>query len=348
MDRSRITIRHMNILICLQKRMLWLFLLLLLFPRVESRAMQSVDIEFIPVITLDSKVDVHDIAWSSDGKYLATRDTEGRANVWESQSWTLVTSFLCEAWLPGHTQAFSWSPSNNSLAVGCSPAMADFASLPGYEDLTVMPIDTASQSVAWSMDGQSLAFTQPDKTITITDEYLQVITILGEDQEGLRPHTSNIAWSPSGQYLAVRTRAQGSSVTIWDIANRAILLVPDGGELDAFWISDTEVSLVMLGPNPGDRLQTWDVASKTMINELSLPYDGIEGIHHTNNLIVQCDDSDNLNFYDLETLQLVVPDEVIPCNRIKDLEWSSDGLLAIASSGEVDVWQVENLPSSES
>jgi WD40 repeat protein len=354
MDRSRITIRHMNILICLQKRMLWLVLLLLLFPRVESRAMQSVDIEFIPVITLDSKVDVYDIAWSSDGKYLATIDIASQINVWESQNWTLATALACGNDFPARTQSLAWAPNKNALAVGCSITMTDFTSIPGYDDLSVISINTDSQSVAWSTDGQRLALAQPDRTIAITDDQLQVITILGEPQPIPTPvpsesgnvlQTTTIIWSPSGQNLAVVTWSLEPRITIWDIQNQESFS-PTGGMFDASWTTDTQVRLLKLGPGLGDSLQEWDITSETMIMESALPYRVIYGIHHTNNLIVQCDDVGNLNFYDLITLQLVVPDTLIPCYTVADLEWSPNGFLTIAGSG-VEVWRVENLSLSQ-
>jgi WD40 repeat protein len=108
---------------------------------------------------------VNHVAFSSDGKYLATASWDGSAKVWDVASGTLVAD------LSGHSGivwGVAFSPDNAYLATGSFDATTkvwDFAT--GRELLSFTKRDVAAGGVAFSPDGRHLAVAGGDGAIRI-------------------------------------------------------------------------------------------------------------------------------------------------------------------------------------
>ncbi|WP_436759247.1 WD40 repeat domain-containing serine/threonine protein kinase [Streptosporangium sp. V21-05] len=154
---------------------------------------------------------VEAVAFSPDGKTLATGSSDRTAIVWDTATWQPVG-----APLTGHNdwvQAVTFSPDGKTLAtVG--------------DDMTAIMWDTATWqpvgapltghtgsvlSVAFSPDGKTLATGSGDRTAIVWDTATR--KPIGSPLTGNPGEIHTLAFSPDGATLAVGT---GSVVRLWD------------------------------------------------------------------------------------------------------------------------------------
>ena len=108
---------------------------------------------------------VSSVAWSPDGKRLATGSYDKTAKVWDAATGQELLT------LKGHTGyvfSVAWSPDGKRLATGSWDGTAkvwDAAS--GQELLTLKGHTDVVSSVAWSPDGKRLATASSDGTVQI-------------------------------------------------------------------------------------------------------------------------------------------------------------------------------------
>jgi energy-coupling factor transporter ATP-binding protein EcfA2 len=152
------------------------------------------------------------VAWSPDGRRLATASRDRTARIWDADDGSELT-ILC-----GHDDEIwgvAWSPDGRWLATASRDRTAriwdgadgsDLAVLCGHDDLV--------RGVAWAPNGRRLATTSRDRTARIWD------TDNGSELTILRGHDSEIwgvAWAPDGRRLA--TASHDRTARIWDADN---------------------------------------------------------------------------------------------------------------------------------
>jgi WD40 repeat protein len=151
------------------------------------------------------------VAWSMDGKRLATGTLEGTTKVWNAVEGTELLTLSAHA---GSVKGLAWNPDGNRLAT-CSDdgTVKVWHATSGKQLLTVIPASEWDEvwSIAWSPDGKRLATGSQDKTARVWDG------ATGEELLSLYGHSSSVtsvAWSPEGGRLA--TGSQDSTAKLWD------------------------------------------------------------------------------------------------------------------------------------
>jgi DNA-binding beta-propeller fold protein YncE len=164
---------------------------------------------------------VNSVAWSPDGKRLATASGDRTAKVWDAVTGKEVLT------LHGHTDvvnSVAWSPDGKRLATASRDKTAkvwDVASGQGL--LTLKGHEDAVHSVAWSPDGKRLATGSGDNTAKVWD------ATSGQESLTLRGHTNDVysvAWSPDGKRLA--TGSFDNTAKVWGADSRRELLTLRG------------------------------------------------------------------------------------------------------------------------
>jgi WD40 repeat protein len=205
---------------------------------------------------------VRAVAWSPDGRQLATASEDRTVRIWDTDSGDELAT------LAGHRDevwAVAWSPDGRRLATGSRDRTARIWDANSGNELAV--IDGHHNGVrvaAWSPDGQRLATASNDRTTRIWD------ADNGDEFTVLRGHHDEVwtaAWSPDGRRLATGSRDR--TARIWDANSgdelavlgrqdndgiRGVAWSPDGQQLATgsadraarIWNTDSDSELAVL------------------------------------------------------------------------------------------------------
>ena len=145
------------------------------------------------------------IAWSPDGRLLATPSLDRTVRLWDvsSGSWRALT---------GHTDgviSVAWSPDGHSLASGAKDGSVRLWDVEKGACRAILPHGTTAPAVAWSPDGGLFASGSAGLHLWNARSDTQV-----RNFEDLGFQVYAIAWSPDQRFLACASRR----IDLWDAA----------------------------------------------------------------------------------------------------------------------------------
>jgi small GTP-binding protein len=247
-------------------------------PEPEKKASEKIPRGFtLRHVLRGHKKEVNRIAWSPDGRILASPSDDFTIKLWDLQTGQLLRTFV------GHTgdvRGVAWSPDGRVLASGGADKTIRL-----WDVQTGKPLQTLSghtndiQSVAWSPDGRVLASGGADKTIRLWDAQT------GEPLRKLTGHTNyltRIEWSPDGQNLA--SGSYDHTVRLWDTRTGKLLHTLTGHSdpvLDVKWSPDGKVfvssshdrTIRLWNPNQWHLIAVLE-AHTDLVTCVSFSYDG--------------------------------------------------------------------------
>jgi WD40 repeat protein len=159
---------------------------------------------------------VSSVAFSPDGRYLASSGLSGGVKLWDTASGTVV-----DEGVGGDSRCVAFSPDGKLLAAEATGAIIVWdVTDDGLENLReIAPLRTIGDSIAFNPDGKTIVAAGEDGSITLWD-------VVGERQIGspLKGHTGevdSVTYSPDGRYIA--SSREDDSVVLWDARNRQLL-----------------------------------------------------------------------------------------------------------------------------
>ncbi len=158
------------------------------------------------------------VAWSPDGKLLASAGADRTVRVWDARSGQTVSTYS------GHSNivySVAWSPDGKLLASASADETVRVWDASSGQTMSICRGHANRVlSVAWSPDGKLLASAGADKTVRAWDNSS------GQTVQTYSGHSSfvySVAWSPDGKLLA--SADADRTVRLWGARSGALLLI---------------------------------------------------------------------------------------------------------------------------
>ncbi|HEV3316334.1 MAG TPA: AAA family ATPase [Candidatus Angelobacter sp.] len=241
------------------------------------------------VLQLPHPVTIRWVAWSPDGKTLASASVENTVKLWDPATGQLLRT------LSGHSggvAAVAWSPDGKTLA-----SASDDDTVKLWDPATGQLLRTLSghssgvAAVAWSPDGKTLASASnglhapayakddprnshpPDETVKLWD------AVRGRLLLTFRGHSSgvsSVAWSTNGKTLASASLDQ--TVKLWDSTTGQLFGTLRGHSdwvHSVVWSPDGKV---LASASFDSTVRVWDPANRQLLRTLTHNLSGVDSV----------------------------------------------------------------------
>ncbi len=194
------------------------------------------------------------LAWSPDGKMLATADERG-VHLWDTVQGTLYTDLATAQAHP--ITAMAWSPDGGTL-VGASGTHVWLWNQ-SEQHVIAMQGDWAT-SICWSPDGHLLATgsNQVDAhTIMLWEKSSR--RLVGRFQ-GTDGQIASLAWSPDGQMIGAAT--DDGLIRVWSIQELQPLMRLHGHTDSAWCVVWAPAGRLLASGSLDGTIRIWDIAAR--------------------------------------------------------------------------------------
>jgi WD40 repeat protein len=214
-----------------------------------------------PITTLKRhSSSVLDIAFSPDGKTLASSAENGMIKLWD------VTSGKETSSLEGHdkmVRSVAFSPDGKTLASCANEGEIKLWDVATSKEITAMSHGTYLISdVTFSPDGKTLASGTGDGTIKLWDvpSGKQITTLAGpRNREVLSEAVNSVTFSPDGKTLA--SGADDGTIKLWDVAAGKQSATLKGHDGHVYSVTFSPDGKTLASGSGDDKILLWNVAS---------------------------------------------------------------------------------------
>ena len=191
--------------------------------------------------------DVTAVAWSPDGKRIATGSDDG-VRVWDAVTGEGVLSLEHGS----KVRSVAWSPDASRIAAGSGDGVRVWDAVTG-EGVLSLEHGHKVWSVVWSPDGSRIAAGSDGDGVRVWD------AVTGEELLSLERgnFVKSVAWSPDGSRIA--TGSDGDGVRVWDAVTGENVLSLEHDRLVKLVAWSPDSRRIATGSDDGARV--WDVVT---------------------------------------------------------------------------------------
>jgi WD40 repeat protein len=199
---------------------------------------------------------VYDVAWSPDGKWIASAGDQGTVEVWNAASGRTRFSYRAPRDTPIR---LAWSPNGARLALADTTQRLVVLDTANGQTIFAVMGTGGQNSVAWSPDSQRVAAVNQRFDVQVWDAASgQVLATLPDGT------ADEVAWSPDGRELA--SASQDGRVRVWEVASGQLLLTTAPKTMLAYaselrWSPDSQRVAAAVTTADQQHEEVWDVAT---------------------------------------------------------------------------------------
>lgn len=204
---------------------------------------------------------IFSIAWSPDGKFIASPSRDRTIRVWDMEKGD------CKLILKGHTSevnAVTWSPSGKEIAsVSEDGSIFFWNAINGKAIYTIIDNGSAIYGTAWSPNGKNLASASKNGSVKLWDttKHKHIKTFTG--------HTApadGLAWSPNGHHLA--STSFDHTIRLWGIRKEVPTRLLTGHEQDVTSVLWSLDGKKIISASCDQTILVWDARSGKILKSL--------------------------------------------------------------------------------
>ena len=278
---------------------------------------------------------VYSLAYSPDGKYLVTGDSNGRVQIWNAVTGQELLN------LEGHSSwvwSLAWRRDGQSLASGSDDRTVKLWNVQTGE--CVMTLEGHSgrvRSVAWSGDGLILASGSGDKTVKLWDVQT------GDCVRTLEGHSNwvtSVAWSG----LTLASGSSDNTVKLWDVQTGDCVRTLEGHSDTVNSVGWSGDGLTLSSGSADGTVKLWDVQIGECVRSLQGHSNRVYSVAWSEDGLTLASGSADgtVKLWDVQTGDCVRTLEG-HSSSVYSVAWSGDGLTLASGSDDntVKLWNVQ-------
>ncbi|MCT7973012.1 NACHT and WD repeat domain-containing protein, partial [Laspinema olomoucense] len=280
---------------------------------------------------------VNSIAFSPDGKTLASGGDDNTIKLWNVETWEEIYT------LPGHQDSvwsIAFSPDGKTLASGSKDKTIKLWNVETWEEIHTLPGHQNSVwSIAFSPDGKTLASGSEDKTIKLwnveTRKEIQPLT-------GHQESVNSIAFSPDGKTLA--SGSEDKTIKLWNVETRKEIQPLTGYEGTINSIAFSPDGKTLASGSKDNTIKLWNVETRQEIQPLTGHQDWVLSIAFSldGKTLASGSADKTIKLWNVETRQEIQPLTGYQ-GSINSIAFSPDGKTLASGSKDktTKLWNVE-------
>ncbi len=284
---------------------------------------------------------VRDVAFSPDGKLLASAGQEGHIILWDANTHQIIHEFLG---IIGAMNTVAFGPDGQLLASGGTDGMLYLWDVQTGESVGDALYDHTDSiwRLAFSPDGKMLASASQDQTLILWD--VATRQMIGKPLTGHTDAVYDVAFSPDGTLMA--SGSADGTVRLWDAETGEAVGDPLTGHTNWVWsVAFSPDGQQLVSGSADTTLIIWDVAKREVLSQITTGHTGwVRSVAYSpdGEMIVSGSADGSLRLWSAESGELIAPPLTGHQDAVWSVAFSPDGLWLASASADTTLilWDI--------